>query len=334
MLIIDQIRALHIELTTNCNARCPMCMRNYRGYEFNSGYPFAELRLEHIKKIFSQKFLQQIKYINFNGNLGDFGMAKDALDIVRYFLDYSTAQIQIETNGSMRTQQWWSQLAHSRVKILWALDGLSDTHKLYRQDTDWQKIIDNAGAFISNGGNAVWKFITFDHNRHQLEQCRMLSQQLGFKGFVIYDQGRDKGPVFDRKGDFSHWLGPPQDQQPNITDMVQNHLTWFDPKMPIPWIKNQSAPIDCKHLKKQEIYVAADGSVYPCCWLGYFPATMSHPGNQQIQSLISNNNALEHSLEECLSWFNRVEQSWKFNSIAQGRLYACVSNCSASRFVV
>lgn len=330
MLSINQIRALHIELTTNCNARCPMCMRNYRGYEFNSGYPLTELRLEHIKKIFSQQFLKQIKYINFNGNLGDFGLARDALDIVRYFIDYSPAKIQIETNGSMRTQEWWSQLAHPRIKILWALDGLSDTHALYRQDTEWQKIIDNAGAFISAGGHAVWKFIPFDHNRHQLEECRALSQQLRFKSFVIYDQGRNKGPVFDRKGEFSHWLGQPQSHEPIVNEMVENHLTWFDPKLPIPWIKNQSVAIDCEHLKKQEIYIAADGSVYPCCWLGYFPSTMHHPGNQQIQPLIKNNNALEHSLDECLAWFNAVEKSWKFDSIAQGRLYTCVSNCSAS----
>lgn len=342
MLKIDQISALHIELTTNCNARCPMCMRNYCGYDFNSGYPITELKLSDIKKIFSIEFLKQIKKVNFNGNLGDFGLAKDAVDIVNYFLQNSKAEIQIETNGSMRTPAWWAQLANSRVKILWALDGLADTHSLYRQDTVWQHVIDNARAFICAGGKAVWKFIPFDHNRHQLQECKELSKNLGFAEFVVYDQGRSEGPVFTRNGEFSHWLGSTNKrywlsddkQVTKVENLIEHHLTWFDPKKPVAWIKNEAAEIDCKHIKLKEIYVAANGTVYPCCWLGYYPETMKHPGNSQILPLIKNNNALEHSLEECLEWFDAVEQSWKQKSIADGKLYSCLNSCTINQPVL
>jgi hypothetical protein len=51
MLKIADIRRVQIELTTRCNARCPMCMRNYRGMAFNSGYPVTELTLDNIKHI-------------------------------------------------------------------------------------------------------------------------------------------------------------------------------------------------------------------------------------------------------------------------------------------
>jgi len=50
-------------------------MRNYRGVDYNSGYPLTELTLEDIKQIFSPEFLASIRDINFNGNLGDFGLA-------------------------------------------------------------------------------------------------------------------------------------------------------------------------------------------------------------------------------------------------------------------
>ena len=60
MLKLADIRQVQIELTTRCNARCPMCMRNYRGMDFNSGYPLTELSLEDIKKILPVEFLKQL----------------------------------------------------------------------------------------------------------------------------------------------------------------------------------------------------------------------------------------------------------------------------------
>jgi len=326
MLTLDQIRTLHIELTTNCNARCPMCPRNYCGFDFNSGYPLTELTLENIQTIFQPNFLKQIGSVKFNGNLGDFGTARDAVEIVEYILQNSLARILIETNGSMRSPTWWSRLSNPRITILWALDGLEDTHSLYRQDTNWNKVIANAQAFIQAGGVAAWKFIPFDHNRHQQEECKKLSQQLGFKYFVNYDQGRNQGPVFNRNGEFSHWLGTPQSNEPDINYTVNNHITWFKPDAKISWI-NESATIDCNHKKKRELYLAADGSIYPCCWLGFFPETMQHPGNSQIAPLITNNNALKHTLTECLEWFDNVEKTWDKESIAQGRLYTCINSC-------
>jgi hypothetical protein len=54
---------------------------------------------------------------------------------------------------------------------------------------------------------------------------------------------------------------------------------------------------------------------------------MNHAGNSQIQELVQENNALEHSIEHCMSWFEKVQQTWEEPSIAQGRLYQCVTTC-------
>ena len=60
MLKLSEVRQVQIELTTRCNARCPMCVRNYRGMEFNSGYPVTELTLDNIKQILPVSFLKQL----------------------------------------------------------------------------------------------------------------------------------------------------------------------------------------------------------------------------------------------------------------------------------
>ena len=45
-----------------------------------------------------------------------------------------------------------------------AIDGLEDTNHIYRRNTDWVKIVQNATAYIAAGGRAEWDFIVFAHN--------------------------------------------------------------------------------------------------------------------------------------------------------------------------
>lgn len=347
MLKLQQIRRAHVELTTRCNARCPMCMRNYRGMDFNSGYPVCELSFEQFRHIFSTDVLaimtQPEPEVNgrvpvsheflgfiFNGNLGDFSSARDGCEIVEYLVSHGL-RVMITTNGSTRTSDWWAKLALPGVEIGFALDGLADTHALYRQDTDWHKVIKNAQAFIQAGGNAIWRFIPFDHNRHQEQACRNLAQELGFAKFEnIYD-GRDNGPAFSRTGEFSHQIGndPGFNGAPrDIKPFLENHITWYNSKTVREPQDTPELNIQCIHKRNREIYVAADGTVYPCCFLGFYPATMNHPGNQELAPLVHENNALEYPLEHCLEWFDSVEQTWKLNSIAEGRTYQCVKTCN------
>jgi MoaA/NifB/PqqE/SkfB family radical SAM enzyme len=337
MLKLADIRQVQIELTTRCNARCPMCMRNYRGLDFNSGYPLTELSLEDIKKILPIEFLKQLdKGVSFNGNLGDFGLAKDAFEIAKYIKTAGTP-VHISTNGSMRTTQWWSRLGalnvpgeYPRLIVGFALDGLADTHSLYRQDTNWNTIIQNAQAFIDAGGDAVWRFIPFDHNRHQEQACKDLAKELGFTRFENIDEGRNRGPVYSRTGKFTHYLGEPYEAnnpKPDIKHLLESHITWFDHKTVKSEKDTQPLSLICQHKRLEELYITADGHVFPCCFLGFYPNTMNHPGNKQLLPLVKENNALEYSLEHCMEWFESVEATWAKNSIAEGRLYGCVNSC-------
>jgi sulfatase maturation enzyme AslB (radical SAM superfamily) len=308
-----------------------MCVRNYRGYDYNSGYPLTELSLADIKKILPPEFLKQIKRIVFNGNLGDFGLAKDGVEIVKYLVDNQVPLININTNGSMRTPDWWAQFALPGVKIGFALDGLADTHSLYRQDTDWNTVIKNAQALIAAGGQAIWRFIPFDHNRHQEEACKQLANELGFISFVNIGQGRDRGPVYNRDGSFSHWIGDRRtgesSEAPPIEAMLESHITWFNSTTIKHPKDTDGLVIGCNHMRQKELYLAADGTVYPCCYLGFYPGTMHQPGNEQLKLLVQGNNALEYPLEDCIKWFDQVEKTWDQPNIANGRLYACVHAC-------
>jgi sulfatase maturation enzyme AslB (radical SAM superfamily) len=328
MLKSTDIRRVHIELTTRCNARCPMCMRNYRGSDYNSGYPDTELSLDHIRKIFQPAFLAQLERVNFNGNLGDFALARDAREIVQFFLA-AGVQVDINTNGSLRSTEWWASLAQPGVSVGWAIDGLADTHALYRQDTDWHKVTANARAFIEAGGRATWRFVPFEHNQHQQKECEQLSRDWGFWRFENIWDGRDRGPVYTRGGDFSHDIGKPYESTPvRVEPLRESHITWYNAQSVRHERDSDKLNLFCVHKKNQEIYLAADGTVYPCCYLGFYPNSMHHPGNAELRELVTENNALEYPLEHCLNWFDSVESSWDQPSIAQGRTYQCVASCN------
>ena len=77
------IKSVHLEVTTKCNANCAMCGRNYHGIT-RSGLELNEMTLGDFKKIFSLPFLKQLKFISMCGVYGDSILAKDLIKIIEY----------------------------------------------------------------------------------------------------------------------------------------------------------------------------------------------------------------------------------------------------------
>jgi sulfatase maturation enzyme AslB (radical SAM superfamily) len=332
VIAYQDIRDVHLEISSLCNASCPWCPRTFWGYPYNGGYPETNLSLESAQLIFSRDFLKQLTSIRINGNFGDIVMNPAGADIVDYFFEHNPhLAVSVSTNGGARDRQFWTQLAQTPATVLFCIDGLEDTHHLYRQNTVWATVIRNAQIFIAAGGRAVWKMIRFDHNQHQIDQCRQLSQELGFADFELIDDGRNTAPVFDRNGQLTHVLGNytgPREFKmlfhKKTTDTVLLEDIATD-RMPY-------KSMACQTQILKSIYIAATGDVSPCCFTGFYPKTYGRgqyheAANAQLIPLIAKNNALEHSLQECVEWFELVENSWKFETYQQGRLIICDDNC-------
>lgn len=332
MISYQDIRDVHLEISSLCNAACPWCPRTFWGYPYNGGYPETNLTLDQARNIFSEDFLSQLKTIRINGNFGDIVMNPHGPDIVDYFLGSNPdLKISINTNGSARDRSFWQRLSDPRVKVLFALDGLEDTHHLYRQNTVWSQVIKNAQTVIESGGHAIWQMIRFKHNQHQIDQCRELSEKLGFQEFCLIDSVRDSAPVFDNKGNLSHIIG---DYQGETDFQILFYKKQHDDVLLEDIVpgKKPCQNLDCETKRLKSIYVSANGDVYPCCFTGLYPRTYGRgqyhqAANRQIADLAKNNNALERPLAECIQWFDRVEQSWEIASYEKGRLVICDDAC-------
>jgi MoaA/NifB/PqqE/SkfB family radical SAM enzyme len=269
------------------------------------------------------------------GNFGDPILNKDLIPIISYIKESSDqTRIDVHTNGGAKSISWWKQLALAMPDnhmVQFGIDGLEDTHHLYRQNTIWSTVIRNAETFISAGGNAVWKMISFDHNHHQIEDCCKLSQQLGFAKFELVDDGRNTAPVFNNRGELTHVLGNYVGEKSfevlfhkKITDQILLEDIVID--------RTPAKIISCETKKLKSIYIAATGDVSPCCWTGLYPKTYGagqyhQAANAQLIPLISKNNALEYPLQDCIKWFKSIEDTWKINNYKQGRLVICDDVC-------
>ena len=242
MIEYKDIRSVHLEISTRCNAACPECPRNFHGVDIIDNYPICDMSLLQAQKIFTPELLQQLDNILINGNYGDFITAKDGLAIVEYFKEQNpNLRIEISTNASGRPN-WWERLGELGTIVDFRIDGLADTHHLYRQYTDWHLIMNNAKKFIASGGHAVWSWIPFKHNKHQQDLAETLSKDMGFEKFWVVDAGRDTGPVFDRDRKLSHVIG----EYTGTTDFNEAYSKYTDylNNGELLWSKNNLAPFN------------------------------------------------------------------------------------------
>jgi hypothetical protein len=274
---------LQVEATTKCNAWCPGCARNNGGYGLTE-FTLEDLDCNRFTEVLDQ--LPDLEVIDFCGTYGDAIAAANFIELTNIAKRYAK-KIIVRTNGSLRSTQWWTDYANLIKDVdhdVWfCLDGLQDTHSIYRQATDWNKIIANASAFISAGGTATWQFIPWQHNEHQIKDCLKLSQQLGFKNFKLVTRVRQN---FSAR---HYTTGEPVDIKP-WGQVIVNSFT--QPK-------NVVHTKNCMHIEQPSIYLNANGSINVCCHLNLQGSVTELNQLPNIPELLLNGNYPKSCLHHC-----------------------------------
>ena len=355
--VIDEYQ---IELTTYCNASCPQCPRNNNGTGVN---PY--LKLEHLPRTiidssFDSVLCNRLRQVFFCGSYGDPIMHPEFLDILKDFRKKApTLWLYVHTNGGAHTTEYWQEMAKiigGYGQVDFNIDGLDTTNWLYRRNTDFNKIIANASAFIDAGGRAVWNFIVFEHNQTQVTQAQELSKKLGFYDFKHRATGRflnhktmetfDQWPVVSHQGQIEYMLTP------TTLEKYKNKSIEF-----LPNLKNQykelkdyfaSTEISCDSLKGNKVAINANGLVLPCNMLNHnlsdarfrdqnvLPCSnelSTVNGKNQVQQFIDqygadNLNIKYQPLTKIFAnpfWVDLVN-SWRYNTFPE-RLFECAMTC-------
>jgi MoaA/NifB/PqqE/SkfB family radical SAM enzyme len=311
MYKLENIKDIHIEITSKCQARCPMCPRRINGGLLNPLINIDEINLDTFKSWFPQSFIKQLNSLFMCGNLGDPIIARDCLEILQYIRQVNpTIHLSLHTNGSARTVTWWEDLAVVDVRVVFGIDGLSDTHALYRVGTDFHQILRNATAFILAGGSAEWHMLVFEHNEHEIDVCKNLSEELGFKSFVAKHTTRfkeGKFNVLDDVGKTTHILYPTEKSK-DMMSKVTGYITDINPE------------IKCKAQKSQNLYISACGKVSPCCWLDFDWILPNQDSRIDYMDKIGvlpdlNINSLVEIFDS--GYFNKIAETWSNNPLME-----------------
>ena len=346
------LSAVHLELSTKCNAACPGCPRFLRNSpNVDPTLIQTEITLENFKKWFPVEITSKIYNWIVCGTHGDPVACKDLYEILQYICENSSGNIQVNTNAGLKSPAYFKKIGElfnrdrsvKRV-VTFSIDGLQDTNHIYRRNVKWHKAWENMLSYKSTGAEAHWDFLQFDHNKHQIEEAKALAKKYDINFILKNPFGVDGEamPVYDKNYNLEYLIK-------NAHNPVEN--TYIPPDLGweagLPKQTTEEGHIECMSFRNgdypyhempiTEIYVNALGRVHPCCFVGnkmQGPIYMEQSREMRVlQEKLGDSNSLNFfSLKEILDSkvLDVYSNSWESKSISTCWLQ-CGKNASKKR---
>tara|TARA_R100000152_G_C6780955_1_gene214515 strand:+ start:4360 stop:5283 length:924 start_codon:yes stop_codon:yes gene_type:complete len=279
----DTVEWIDIELTSYCNIDCPGCFRQVKRKKVNNILDKKSLSLKQIKKWITKKTFPNCKLINFCGSIDEPTLHPELLDILDHF---EGLNINISSNGSTKTKQFWANLGNRKISVFFGIDGIDqESLEKYRIGSNFKKVQENWRSFIKAGGKATWQFIAFEHNEHLIEDAKHMAKEEGFENFRLIYSHRDENKE---------------------SKTIQ---------------REEEQEIVCKYGVQKRIFLSHTGALLPCCFFNS-EYLQDYAGNVVETRFMKKLNDLGGPLEVNLRYntpeevmsgelYNSVVESWK-----------------------
>jgi MoaA/NifB/PqqE/SkfB family radical SAM enzyme len=341
------LHKLQLDPTSHCNARCGACARNIYGGETRHDLELKHFDLELWKRIAIEDTKEcYINHLSLNGNWGDALMHPDIIEIIEIWNTYHPeSEMAIATNGSLRSTEFWKKLANvlrntPRHSLEFSMDGMEDTHHIYRRKTSHSKLVDNIKTFVDAGGTANIYMTLFEHNKHQIKEVANLSKELGADGFYIRHSHRSKMKIIDGEERYDIEGYFPKIIKGSFT-FPKNKKINSDARDSKIHIQNNekikpNTTSKCPWKQQHKVQIDPWGIIWPCCYVskyggggsmtGFNMDEIFSPGNDNIiNNVFEQNDVNKYTLKEILEnkWFNTTVD----NAIAKSEWNICNETC-------
>ena len=335
-MTLDQIHSLALEITSHCNIKCPQCARIDQDGDLAGYIELKNWSADAILNNLNIDQLTNLEFVRIAGDNGDALMHPEFERIVDALHQApSNPFIMIITNGSLRSESWWEEFGarhRDRLRVQFSIDGLADTHKLYRVGADYEKTVRNVRAFLRGGGDATRRCLIFKHNQHQLAEIKQSSLDIGFNALQIQPgaldrfQGMPMWPVFENKKK-THYIMPSTN-----SDTYSEYCYDFGEFDRNEFGFNRSFSRNkllCDVISKGEITITYKGHLIPCC-LYHSDLYFDHPNNSSYKALVEdldlvdlNHRSLSDILSDPRYYGHRLEELLSSNNM----LPKCKQQC-------
>jgi MoaA/NifB/PqqE/SkfB family radical SAM enzyme len=368
MYSLDDIIDIHLEITTKCNAGCPMCPRHHPHTSIlREDIGNVDITFEKAKKLLQPSLIKNLKNLLICGNYGDAITNMHLIPILELVRQINpSVHIILATNGGARASDFWKKIAKLVNRVDFAIDGLKDTNHIYRQFVNWDILERNIKVYISESiklnkrNHSRWVMNIFKHNEHQINEAKKLAKFWGISifreryssRFVTMDGKKvvlDSWPVYDDKGNLSHTLYPTTLDYPENYPQRYNNDSVSDIEIDIKNIKGEitkdifdaynsmydNFEVECISDKYKSLYIDYMGKIYPCCW---FAQSNEHPrtiSDAQVKRMYQKygddfNDLSKYSIESIFDKgiFEEVELGLQPKNISCGKTMVCVRRCA------
>jgi MoaA/NifB/PqqE/SkfB family radical SAM enzyme len=379
-----------IEVTSNCQAKCPGCIR-HKVFNPDTNLISNPPKNLNLSVDAHNKLVDEIKgkvtYLTYDGSFGDSPLHPQFNELIEYsartlkgdiepFGDENLGMLSkefkglhdltISTNGSYKSPAFWKELGQilhkhlpGRHHVMFDLDGTdNETQNMYRISTNYDKIIENAEAFISGGGVAVWKMIPFDFNDELEEKARTLAKKHGFQYFQRnriqrVEQKAVQIALSEQLGELDKMKEEDEDLLSISDAEVEKNLkkaknilktikidTNLDAHENLEKIR-ETTGVTCKWGVRDRYQISHDGSVWRCCWMNsnYQYKTEFNAGEREGWQRFTEkynegwNNLHSHSFHDIINhrFFTKdLEESFSngYGDDVNPKLKVCTTKCS------
>ena len=242
------IEIIELDLTTMCNARCPLCFRHSQQFPEKFKKPFWRPLSQIVDQL---KTFPQLATVYLIGQMSEPTTHPEFLDLVRTFKSMKL-KIKICSNGDLHDDEYWQQLGHlldNDDRVWFTLCGATQTvHEHYRVGTHLDAILQHARCLRSARKVDGARALVFEYNKDSIysdEMKRLLEQFSHYEFITTSFQPESTGKDF----------------LPTSKDLLAyKKIDALATQM----MKVKTSRIECQSIYEHQVQIDPFGGIWPC----------------------------------------------------------------------
>lgn len=278
MFAKENIDRIEIDLTGTCNARCPLCARNYKHLD-------VKYNERHLNEITAQlDEYPNLRYIHLVGAVSEPTLYKQFFNLCHYLVKRNVS-IEVCTNGDTHNPEWWGKLGEiltEKDSVYFSVCGSTqELHETYRVGCSLENLLANARAFraANKFGIDYIQHIEFEYNKEDLKSDRMKEIMSEFSNInlTLTYFTRDKSIYKDH---FNLDKLLVSSEYLDKYDLIVNYS-----KKKWEQRAEKEVEIDCRSVFERSIHIDQFGKIFPCyIWLEESRLTEWNGSHEDIEA--------------------------------------------------